>query len=133
MRISIQNLIKTRTKYTFNSNSFLFLCFFCSLECRKCARWDFTAPTICAVAHFRGSTGCKKCALLAAMLLFHSWCFTHSINQASNTRLACSMWPARAFCAARNARWELPNNQHLVYSPVFNSAQPASEQVSVKV
>jgi len=29
---------------------------------------------------FRGSIGCKKCALLAAML-FHSRFFTHSINQ----------------------------------------------------
>jgi len=30
---------------------------------------------------FRGSIGCKKYALLAAVLLFHSCFFTHIINQ----------------------------------------------------
>jgi len=30
---------------------------------------------------FRGSIGSKKCALLAAILLFHSSFFAHSINQ----------------------------------------------------
>jgi len=30
---------------------------------------------------FRGSIGCKKCVLLAAILLYHSCFFTQSINQ----------------------------------------------------
>jgi len=46
-----------------------------------------------AVAHFRGSINCKKCALLAAMLLFHSCFFTHRINQGwanlFNARVIC--------------------------------------------
>jgi len=43
----------------------------------------------------------------------------------------------RAFCAAqaRDAFWEFSYNQHLsflVYSPMFKSAPPASEQVFLK-
>jgi len=34
---------------------------------------------------FRRSIGCKNCILLAAMLLFHSCVFTHSINQGWQT------------------------------------------------
>jgi len=69
--------------FTFNSNSFpCFLVFPLFWKC--CKRWDFTAEMVwwyCAVAHFWGSIGCKKCPLLAAMLLFRSCFFTHSINQ----------------------------------------------------
>jgi len=38
--------MKIRTNYTFNSNSFWFLCFSNDLECCKCARWDFTAQML---------------------------------------------------------------------------------------
>jgi len=34
---------------------------------------------------FRRSIGCKNCILLAAMILFHSCVFTHSINQGWQT------------------------------------------------
>ena len=85
-------------------------CFFNVMECWKCAKWDFAAQMVCAVTHFRGNIGCKKCALLATMLLFHSCFFTHSINQASNTRLTGSIWPAKVFHASRNAFWEFSNN-----------------------
>jgi len=39
---------------------------------------------------------------------------------------------ARAFCADRDAFWKFSYNQdssYLVYSPVFKSSQPESEQV----
>jgi len=42
------------------------------------------------------------------------------------------MWPVKVFRASRDAFWEFSNNQrlrYLVYSPVFKSARPASEQV----
>ena len=42
------------------------------------------------------------------------------------------MWPPGAFCVARDAFWEFSYNQHssfLLYSPMFKSAPPASEQV----
>jgi len=45
---------------------------------------------------------------------------------------AARMWPARAFCAARDAFQEFSYNQnlsYLVYSPVFIGSRPASEQV----
>ena len=35
----------------------------------------------CAFACLQRSIGCRKCALLAAILLFHSCFFTHGINQ----------------------------------------------------
>jgi len=39
-------------------------------------------------AHLQSSVGCRKCALLAAVLLLHSCFFTHSLNQGGQT---CSM------------------------------------------
>jgi len=41
----------------------------------------------------------------------------------------------RAFCAARDAFWEFWDDEHLgylVYSSVFESARPASQQVHLK-
>jgi len=79
-----------------------------------------------AKMHFVGSN------VSFSLMLF----YTYIVNQASNTWLADSMWPARVFCAARDAFWEFSNNQHLrhlVYSPVFKNARPASEQVPLKV
>ena len=45
------------------------------------------------------------------------------------------MWPAKASCAAHDAFLEYSNKQHLsylIYSAVFKSARPASEQVPLK-
>ena len=45
------------------------------------------------------------------------------------------MWPARTFCAGRNAFWEFSDNKslrYLGYSPVFKSARLWSEQVPLK-
>ena len=45
------------------------------------------------------------------------------------------MWPVKACYAARDAFREFSYNQHLsylIYSPVFKSAQPVSEQVPFK-
>jgi len=67
--------MKIRTNYTFNSNSlsfvFVLLQCFGMLQVRKneksLRKWSG------GTAHlrtFRGSIGCKKCALLAAMLLY---------------------------------------------------------------
>jgi len=51
----------------------------------KIARNEILRKLSGGTAHlrtFRGSIGCKKCALFAATLLFHSCFFTHnSINQ----------------------------------------------------
>jgi len=43
--------------------------------------------------------------------------------------------PTRAFCAAHKAFWEFSNSYNLinlVYSPVFKSARPSSEEVLLK-
>jgi len=81
-------------KVPFNSNSFsLFSCFSNVLECWKLREMIFCANGLVVLrmrkwsggtAHartFRRSTGCKKCALLAAMLLLHPGFFIHSISQ----------------------------------------------------
>jgi len=49
-----------------------------------------------------------------------------------NTPPAGRMWPARTFYETRDASREFLYNQdlsHSVYSPVFGSSRPASEQV----
>jgi len=52
----------------------------------------------------------KKCFVGSnasfSLMLF----YTYIINQASYTRLAGSMWPAKLFRAARDAFWEFSNN-----------------------
>jgi len=58
---------------------------------------------------------------------------TFLLNQNGTFKAGVSnMWPARAFCVARDALREFSDNQHLcylVYSPVFESAWLASKQV----
>jgi len=49
----------------------------------KIARDEILRKWSGGIAHLRtlrGSIGCKKCTLLAAVLLFHSCFFIHSIN-----------------------------------------------------
>jgi len=41
----------------------------------------------CAFAHFRGNTGCKKCALLAAMLLY-TW-YKPGVGKRVQGRVIC--------------------------------------------
>jgi len=51
------NLIKIRTKYTFNPNSFLFGCFSIALECCKYARMRFHCATVLVVLSICALTG----------------------------------------------------------------------------
>ena len=56
-------------------------------------------------------------------------------QQTRGPKHAGRMWPAKAFCAARDAFWEYSYKQqlrYLIYWPVFKSARPASEQVPFK-
>ena len=102
--ISIYILIKIRTKYTFTVIQIASSCFrvFSMFWNGASARDEISLRKWSAQlrASVRGSISCKKCALLAAMLLFQSCCFAHSINQASNTRLAGCLWTAKLFRAA---------------------------------
>jgi len=61
--------------------------------------------------------------------------FHNHVDQVQGLKHAARMWPPRAFCAALDAFWEFSYNQRvsfLVYSPVFESARPASEQAFFK-
>ena len=65
----------------------------------------------------RGSIGCKKCVLLAAMLLFHSCFFTHSINQGW-----ANLFTRRVICKKTKTPCSEPQNQFVV--SVQTGAQP---------
>jgi len=57
--LEVQNLMKIRTNYTFNSNRFSLLSCFCNdLKCCKCARWDFTTQMVwCSPVATEGAFG----------------------------------------------------------------------------